>query len=224
MKQQSVIARGLLAALLMLGFAGVSMSQDGGPVYVVTYIEAQPGASELLKELQRSSREAMGNLEFEALERIGRPNHYAIVEIWTDAAALEAHATSAEVERFDSRLAPLLISPPDRRIEQALLTGPQRDAGPAAVYVLVHVDVIPPNLSEGVDLLKVLAEAGRGEPGNLRFDVLVTERRNHMTILETWQSAEAEQAHELAPGTRAFRQNLSGLLGALYDERLYRKL
>jgi quinol monooxygenase YgiN len=72
--------------------------------------------------------------------------------------------------------------------------------------------------------LRVLAEASRSEPANLRFDVLVTERRNHMTIVELWRDADAQAAHLGEPHNRRFRTDLLPARGALYDERLYRGL
>jgi quinol monooxygenase YgiN len=223
------LRRFLVAIALAAGLASVSSAQEDATVYVVTYIEAVPSATAevigMLTAYADASRRAAGNREFEALQRIGRENQFAILEAWTDAAALEQHARSGAAEQLETDLTPLLYAPPDRRIERGLVTGPHAGvAGPEAVYVLTHVDVIPPSLAPIVDELRALAEASRSEPANLRFDVLVTERPNHMTILEAWQSADAQAAHLSEPHNRRFRAELLPVQGALYDERLYRGL
>jgi quinol monooxygenase YgiN len=59
----------------------------------------------------------------------------------------------------------------------------------------------------------------------LRFDVLQqSARTNHFEMVEIWNSPEAQDAHEISPGNRDFRAKLAPLLGALYDQRVYRPL
>jgi quinol monooxygenase YgiN len=60
-------------------------------------------------------------------------------------------------------------------------------------------------------------------PGNLRFDVLlrVPGAGNHFTIVEGWRDRRAFDASLTAASTRDFRQKLTPLEGALYDQRLY---
>lgn len=233
----------LLATALALGLARPAAAQGGGgaedgpaqdDVYVVTYLEALPASAaetrELLAAYAGESRGARGNFQFQALQRIGRSNHFALLEAWESAAAHDAHSRSSSGERFRSRLEPLLYSPPDEREHRGLLVDAAPTAqsvendGSEAVYVLTHVDVIPPRLEQAVEYLRSLAEASRDEAGNERFDVLVTERSNHMTIVEAWRNTGAQEAHLTAPSNRDFRSAVAPLLGALYDERLYRPL
>jgi quinol monooxygenase YgiN len=218
----------LIAGVVALGVVGSVLGQEGGAVFVVTYIEAAPSAmaqtQELLAAYSKSSRSDAGNVQFEALQRAGRQNHFALVEEWSNAAALERHAGSAETERFTSALTPLLYSPPDRRVHSGLVTGPRRESGTEALYVLTHIDVFPPSVAQVVESLQALARASRAEAGNLRFDALVTERKNHMTLIEAWQSTDAEAAHLGSVHNRSFRASLAAVQGALYDERLYRPI
>jgi quinol monooxygenase YgiN len=217
----------LLVPALVPALVREAAAQDEGPVYVVTYFDVEPSAgadvAEALASRAAVARRAGGNLGFVALREIGRPDRFATLESWQDQAAFE-RANAAGADGLDARLAPWLDSPPDRRVCRGLVTGDRRDAGPGAVYVLTHVDVLPPSLDQGIENLRALATASRDEPANLRFDVLVTERRNHMTLVEVWDSADAQAAHAAEPHARAFRASLSGMLGALYDERLYRAL
>ena len=216
----------LIAAALALGLVGSSSGQEGGAVFVVTFIEAVPSAAaqtrDLLAAYAKSSRREAGNAELEALQRVGRQNHFALVEEWASAEALEQHAHSVDTGRFTADLRPLLYSPPDRRVHSGLVTGPRREAGVEAVYVLTHIDVFPQSVPQVIESLQALATASRAEAGNRRFDALVTERKNHMTVIEVWQTAAAQDAHLGAAHNRSFRENLAAVQGALYDERLYR--
>ncbi|HEU4618351.1 MAG TPA: antibiotic biosynthesis monooxygenase [Gammaproteobacteria bacterium] len=216
------------AVVAAFGLPQTAAAQPSDALYVVTYLEALPAdagrARDLLAAYAEESRRADGNREFEALERIGRPNHFAILEAWTGDAARSAHERSPAAERFRQSLTPLLYSPPDRREQHALLTAPIQRPGGDAVYVLTHVDVVPPSLDQAVEHLRELAEASRSEAGNLRFDVLVTERKNHMTLIEAWDGNAAHEVHLGAAHNRTFRMEMAPLLGALYDERLYRGL
>lgn len=225
---QSRLRRLLIATMLAVGFGSAAPGQEDANVYVVTYLEAVPAASAqveaLLKAYASSARRADGNLEFTALERIGRHNHFALLETWADAAALERYSRSADAERFQTSSMPLLYSPPDRRVHANLVVGPQHDVGPEAVYVLTHIDVFPPSVTQVVEHLRTMAQTSRAEPANARFDALVTNLKNHMTVVEIWQSANAQEAHVGRTHNIDFRANLSAVQGALYDERLYRAI
>ena len=72
---------------------------------------------------------------------------------------------------------------------------------------------------------KAQAEAGRKDEGNLRFDVLQWEGHpNHFTLVEVWRDRKAFDASVAAAHTKDFRQKVTPLEGALYDERLYQVL
>lgn len=218
----------LASTALMFGFAQQAGAQDE-PAYMVTYIEvAHAGADEaasLLTAYASASQGDAGNRVFQALQRIGRPNHFAIVETWTSAEARDAHANSARAAGFREDIAPMLYTPIDARPHGGLHTALFANPGADAVFVVTHVDVAPPYTEVTVGLLDTLSAASRRDDGNVRFDVLVQLNRvNHMTVVETWGSVEALQAHAGVSHTKAFRGELSPMSGALYDERLYRGL
>jgi quinol monooxygenase YgiN len=199
-----------------------------GPVYIVTYFEVGAAAASttvgLLRQFAAATRKADGNTGFVALQEIARPGRFAMVEVWHDKAALDAHA--AAVGGLRDKLQPLFVSPLDIRTNSGLaVAGPAIGAEPgaaSAVYVLTHVDVFPAGKDQTIELLKQLAEASRKEGGNLRFDVLQQEgRANHLPLVEAWHDAGAQRAHAMAEHTRTFRAKLVPLQGALYDERLY---
>jgi quinol monooxygenase YgiN len=202
--------------------------------YAVTYIEVEPAQADASRRLLAHYRDALkddalkdkGALEFAVFEQIGRSNHFAIVEQWPSAKAREDNAASAASREFRAALAPLLIAPYDERPHFALSTGAPstgtRATTPVAVYVVTHVDIVPPKRDEGVAEVRKLAEASRGAAGNVRFDALVqASRLNHLTLVEAWTDAPAREAHSATNPTRSFRTALGPMSGALYDERLY---
>ena len=104
-----------------------------------------------------------------------------------------------------------------------LSVGTAPAASPAGtIFVVTHVDVIPPRKDDSLVLLKQLAADSRADAGNLRFDVVQqTNRPNHFTVVEAWRDRAAFDAHGMAAPTRRFREQLAPMSGALYDERLY---
>lgn len=229
------------------------------PTFIVTYIETDIASSDavaaLIKEQTATSKAEDGNLRFEGLQRIGQDNHFVILEAWSDPDARAAHAASAHTVAFRNALEPMLYAPYDERPHVGLIASDPAtiEAGSdEAVYVVTHADIIPPeqfapcgrqideNGPCGNELLVNLAEFGRTHAGNLRFDVLTQSNRgNHMSVVEMWDSAASQAAHQITAEKKAFRNQLSGipaeggvnadpqfvlnmLTGSLYDERLYR--
>ena len=202
-----------------------------GPVYQITYFDVAPAASGktagLLRQFAAATKKQEGNTGFLALSEIARPGRFAVVEVWRDRAAAEAHAANSALR---DQLQPLFASPFDIRSNAGLAVAPppvggEAGAGSAAVYVLTHVDVFPAGKDQAIEMLKTLAEGSRKDPGNLRFDILQQDGRlNHLPIIEAWSSAGTQAAHIMAEHTRAYRAKLVTLQGALYDERLYKAI
>jgi quinol monooxygenase YgiN len=218
----------LACASIGLGFVQPVVPQDFEDRRV-TYIEVAPSAilesAELLRAYATSSLEAPGNQLLRVLQRIGRANHFVLLEAWGDTEAQTAHAESDYAAQFHTALEPLLLSPPDTRLHNDLFTAVATNVGPDGMFVVTHVDVLPPYTDTAVGLLGALVSSGRSEAGNARFDVwTIIGQRNHMTVIEAWENSNYRDLHATSSHTRAFRTSLSPLNGALYDERLYRAL
>jgi quinol monooxygenase YgiN len=209
---------------------GVSpaVSADDSAFYTVTYVEVVPpstaqGAS-ALRQYGEASRRDAGTRGVEVLQRIDRPNHFAVLATWNDQKAFEAHRAAAAMTELRDKLQAILASPNDERSHQGLSVAPPV-IGAGTVRVVTHVDVIPPRKDDGVALLKQLAEASRKDAGNLRFDVVQqASRPNHFTVIEVWTDRKAFDAHGMAAHNRQFRERLAPMSGSLYDERIYTTL
>lgn len=199
-----------------------------GPIYSVTYVEVMPTSQAeglaLLKAYREATRQEDGNSRTEVVSRIGQPHQLVILEIWKDQKAFEAHGKSATTTQTRSSLAAIRNAPIDERVHIGVSVGPlQPGPGGDAVYVVTHVDVIPPRKDDGLAALKELGDASRGGAGNVRFEVVQqTNRPNHFTVVEIWKDARAVETHSMAEATRRFRDKLGPMSGALYDERMFR--
>ncbi len=221
---------------LLLGLAmsapGVTPAASAADaiVYTATYVEVAPPstaqAAALLRQYGEASRKEAGNVRAELLQRVDRPNQFVILTAWKDQQALDAHRAAGAIRDALDKLKPLVTSPNDERVHLGLSVAQAAAAsGAGTVYVVTHVDVIPPRKDDGVAALTKLADASRRDAGNVRFDVVQqTNRPNHFTVVEAWSDRKAFDAHGMAAHTRQFREQLAPMSGALYDERLYAEM
>jgi quinol monooxygenase YgiN len=207
-----------------------SAHAQGSAIYLATYVEVMPSAVApgiaLLKQYRDASFKEEGNLRAVALAEIERPNRFVVVEAWRDKAALEAHGQSAATLKFRDKLKPIANAPYDERINTALyVTQGKNGSQSGAIYVLTHVDVIPAGKDDCMAALKAMSVDTASDAGNISYEVLQQANRgNHFTVIEAWASRKALDAHAMAAHTRAFREKISPVAGALYDERIYKAL
>ena len=207
-----------------------SAHAQGNAVYVATYIEVMPTAVvpgiALLKQYRDASSKEDGNLRAVALAEIERPNRFVVVEAWRDKAALEAHGQSAATSKFRDELKPIAEAPYDERITNALyVTQGKNESRSGALYVVTHVDVIPAGKDDCMAALKAMSVDTAADAGNISYEALQQANRgNHFTVVEAWSDRKALDAHAMAAHTRAFRDKLGPIAGALYDERIYKAL
>jgi quinol monooxygenase YgiN len=198
-----------------------------GPVYIVTYFDVAPTAAQqsvtLVRQFAEAGRKEDGNAGFEAFEEIGRPSRFAILEAWRDKKASDAHNAGPAATAFREKVRPLMIGGFGVRPHSTLaVAAPKGQASPEAIYVLTHVDVFPVHKDQAVELVKAQADAARKDDGNLRFDVVQWDGHpNHFTLVEVWRDRKALDASVTTPHNKEFRDKLTPLEGALYDERLY---
>jgi quinol monooxygenase YgiN len=223
----------LLPAFAII-FVAATLTQSahaqGGAVYVVTYVEVTPSAAANGIALAQAYRDASlkenGNLRSDGLQEIARPNRFVILEAWKDKAALDGHGAAAAAQRFRSSLKAIESAPYDERINNPLFAGRARDESLAgAVYVVTHVDVVPAGKDACIAALHEMSLDTPKDTGNITYEALQqANRANHFTVIEAWADQNAVDAHAAAAHTRAFREKLAPIAGAIYDERLYKAL
>jgi quinol monooxygenase YgiN len=220
----------LVAAAMMATTLAEAVYAQDSAVYLATYVDVMPNkevsGAALLERYRDASRKEDGNLRFEVLQEIGRPDRFAMLEVWKDRAALESHDKAAGSLRFRERLNAIRSAPYDVRVHNGIYVGPSKTESRAGtIYVLTHVDVIPGRESDSLTALKIMRIDSSRDHGNIAYEVLQQANlANHFTVVEKWANWKALDAHIIARHTRLFRERLSAMEGALYDERFYRAL
>jgi quinol monooxygenase YgiN len=196
--------------------------------YAVSYVEvmrsARAATVAALKQYHDTSRQEDGYVRFELLEQVGRPGHFAIIEVWKDPKTFDAHGMAAHVKQVRDALQSMRLSDYDQRPYKTLTVAPATALGNGtAIHVVAHVDTVGGGQADPPGLLTRLAEASRKEQGCLRFDVLQhTMRANHFTVIEIWENQKALDAHAAALHTKQYRDGLQPISGSPLDERVYK--
>jgi quinol monooxygenase YgiN len=224
-------ARTLLATLALMPY--LATGQPAGPAlggaFAVGYVETRAAAVDAgraaLEAYRDATRQQAGCVAVELFAQTGRPGHFAVLETWRNQAAFDARDASLKRQLMEA-LQPIRISDYDERPYKPLTLAADKGIGglrAQGLFVISHVDVAPN--TEAPALLQKLADASRQEAGNLRFDVLQhTQRANHFTVVEHWQSQAALDTHVAAAHTREYRDALAPLTGSPLDERAYTPL
>jgi quinol monooxygenase YgiN len=217
----------LAATLLAAAMTQAQAQAPAGPVYVATYAEVGTASvkdgTALLKQYRDAVRKEDGNIRVYIAQELGRANRFLILEIWKDQAAFDAHGKSAGTTAFRDKFKAIANAPLDERVHNGLTVGEGAPTAKKAVLVASHVDVPPPRKDDVIAALNPLASDSRKGPGNQRFDVWQqTSRPNHFTVVEAWKDQKAYDARGSAAPQRTFRDKLGPMMGALYDERLFR--
>jgi quinol monooxygenase YgiN len=214
--------------LLVASVASVQGQTTAAPDsvrYAVAYVEVMPSRaaafSDAFKKYREASRGEPGFAAFELFTQGDRPGHFVVIETWKDQGSQEAHAKSAAVTQFRAALDPIRVSGYDERPYKTLnVRAGAGGPGRGAVQVITHVDFAPGS-GDGIALLNRQADASRSEAGCLRFDILQhAMRANHFTLIESWATAQAHDAHAAAAHTRKYRDEVQPMTGSPLDERV----
>jgi quinol monooxygenase YgiN len=201
-----------------------------GPAHVIFYVEAKAGAVDktiaLLKRYRAALRKDAAIRGTQLIQELGRPNRLALIASWSDQPAFEAHEKGPVMTALRQDLESLAIAPPDRRLHHDFLVGSLKPPPKGAIFALVHIDVNPPNRVATDAILKQLVADSRKDSGNLGYDVWWQNltNLNHYGSVSIWRDRKAFESYERQSHTEAARKAVQPLLGALWDERLYRIL
>jgi quinol monooxygenase YgiN len=201
---------------------------------VLTFIEtrsdaAAEGRTSLHRYVDELAGQPAAQVRVAVLQEIARPERFVVLEVATN---------DEELARLEERARPALEpvrdrlnAPPDRRLHRLFgeATGATppclTSLAPAAICVVAHLDVAPPDRDRGEAALQRFAAAARHSAGNLGFEVWQqTDRANHFDFVAAWSSRTNFNAFAAGTAAREFRASVAPLLGSPYDERLYRRI
>lgn len=207
---------------------GAAAQQPAGPIYSVTSIDvaadAPAQAIAILKQYRDAARKEPGNQGADVLQEMGAPYRFAIYETWADQAAYDANDKAAASRELADKLKAISPAPYDRRAYRGVsVAAAKAPKGPGAVYLQVHLDVLPPGIGQTQTSAKQLADASRKGEGNLRWDLVQSTRGagNHHTIYAAWENRKDFDEYLSSRAELKFRDVIAPLLGSPYDDRLY---
>jgi quinol monooxygenase YgiN len=97
---------------------------DKDAVYVVTHVDVAPPSKDecivILKKLADETRKEPNALRFEAWQQNNRANHFTVMEIWKNRAAIDAHIATAGTKEFREKLGPMSGALYDERLYKSL--------------------------------------------------------------------------------------------------------
>ena len=92
----------------------------GANVTAVTHVDVIPPQKDngvaAVKQLAEESRKQNGNLRFDVWQQTNRPNHFTVVETWTNRTTFDAHSEHAQTKDFRGKLATMTGALSDERL------------------------------------------------------------------------------------------------------------
>ena len=93
-------------------------------IYVLTHVDVFPAGKDqvaaLIVQQVADSRKDNGALRFDAVVQDARPNHFHLVEAWSNRGAREAHALAEHSRQFRAKLVPFEGALYDERLFEAI--------------------------------------------------------------------------------------------------------
>lgn len=117
------------ATVVTLSIGVTTSARAAEPVTVMTYIDAIPDqfvpqneekAQVLLKQMNADTQNEPGLIAFTILRETGRPNHFALLEMWKSEGDYATHLAAAHTRKFRNELQPLIGSPYDTLVTTAM--------------------------------------------------------------------------------------------------------
>ena len=107
-----------------IAVAPAPASVGEGAIYAVTHVDVIPPTKDdcivMLKKLAEDTRKEPNAERFEAWQQNNRANHFTVMEIWKNRAALDAHIATASTKEFREKLGPMSGALYDERLYKSL--------------------------------------------------------------------------------------------------------
>src|SRR5262249_25556203 len=174
----------LLVAALSI-FASPAWAQPVQQQYVVIYVEFKPSdtkaGNRVLADLAAQGLNSAGAIRFDVLQQVDRPNFFALFEIWSSAQTYAAYKSSSAIQAILAQLAPLLEAPLDEldgNLLEGSVTPRSGHAEARQIFVITHLDIIPPFVDQARPVLNQFVSDSTGDPGvphTDRFEAVLAE-------------------------------------------------
>jgi quinol monooxygenase YgiN len=103
----------------------------------------------------------------------------------------------------------------------SIVFGPQTTTDTA--YSVAYIEILPSSKMAAIAAFKQYRDASRNDEGYSRFEFFEQiGRPGHLTVIETWSSAKALEAHDAAPHTKQFLTRVDPIRLSDYDRRPYK--
>ncbi len=103
---------------------GDTKDHRGANVTAVTHVDVIPPQKDngiaAVKQLAEDSRKQNGNLRFDVWQQTNRPNHFTVVETWTNRTTFDAHYAHAQTKDFRGKLISMTGALYDERLYRLL--------------------------------------------------------------------------------------------------------
>lgn len=101
-----------------------SKAARGAAITAVTHVDVIPPQKDngiaAVKQLAEDSRKQNGNVRFDVFQQTNRPNHFTVVETWTNRPAYDGHFVQAPTKDFRTKLIAMTGALYDERLYRTL--------------------------------------------------------------------------------------------------------
>jgi quinol monooxygenase YgiN len=216
---QSIAARFAVTALAMMAWLLPMRGHEAraqsapAPLYISAVdLEINPSSmTKFLAALQPDGAamiQEAGAREFVSTTAQKDPNHVFIFEVYTNAAAYDAHQKTVAYNKFVA-LSMLMLKNYNIRPFTAVAMNVNSAAkpGPGPFYAnQADLDIVPAQFNAYMDALKTNATASMQDPGCREFDIAVSQTDpHHVLTFEVYDDAAAHDAHQATDHVKAYQ-------------------
>jgi quinol monooxygenase YgiN len=215
----SAAALALLAWLPMSGHEARAQAAPA-PLYISAVdLEISPSSMTKFLAALQPDGEAMiqeaGAHEFVATTGQKDTAHVFIFEVYTNAAAYDAHQKTVAYNKFVGLTMLMLKNYNIRPLTAVSMNvNPSAQAGPGPFYAIQSdLDIVPAQFNAYMDALKTNATASLQDAGSREFDIAVSQTdAHHVLTFEIYDNAAAHDAHLATDHAKAYQTATASMI------------